>query len=44
MEDAAEDKVVVLKHHGLGTRRIAGKLGVARSTVIKALRSEEATA
>ncbi len=32
-------KAVALKEQGLGTRRIAGELGVARATVVKALRA-----
>ena len=35
-------RAVALKSEGLGTRRIAEKLGVARSTVIKALQADEA--
>jgi DNA invertase Pin-like site-specific DNA recombinase len=35
------DRVLALKEQGLGSRRIAGQLGVARSTVIKALRADE---
>jgi len=37
---AVRKQVIVLKDQGLGTRRIAEKLKVSRSTVIKALRSE----
>ncbi len=33
------EKAVALKEKGLGTRRIAGELGVARATVVKALRA-----
>jgi len=36
---AVRDRALALKDQGLGTRRIAEKLGVSRSTVIKALRS-----
>ncbi len=32
-------KAVALKEQGLGTRRIAGELGVARATIVKALRA-----
>ncbi len=32
-------KAVALKEQGLGTRRIAEELGVARATVVKALRA-----
>ena len=35
------NRVLALKEEGLGSRRIAEKLGVSRSTVIKALRSNE---
>ncbi len=34
-----QEKAVALKEKGLGTRRIAGELGVARATVVKALRA-----
>ncbi len=33
------EKAVALKENGLGTRRIAGELGIARATVVKALRA-----
>ncbi len=36
------DQAVALKGEGLGSRRIAERLGVARSTVIKALQTSEA--
>ncbi len=35
-------KAISLNEEGLGTRRIAERLGVSRSTVIKALREDEA--
>ncbi len=37
---AVRERALALKDQGLGTRRIAEKLKVSRSTVIKALRSE----